>query len=198
MVDSALDRVTTERLICERIHVGHRQELAQIMFDPKVLEWLWDPFEEESPTEDDLSGMLRSLVDHWQRHGFGYWLVRDRATGEAVGRGGVRWTDATGEPQVEAGWVIVSSRWGQGLATELARAAVAAAFGPLELPEVIAYTLPGNIASRRVMEKASFAYEREFDSEGLPHVLYRRLAAAGDQAPRGGCSAEGGSDSATG
>jgi hypothetical protein len=37
---------------------------------------------------------------------------------------------------------------------------------------------PGNVASRRVMEKSGFSYEREFveagEEVGLPHVLYRR------------------------
>ncbi len=35
-------------------------------------------------------------------------------------------------------------------------------------------TLPDNLASRRVMGKAGFAYEREIEHAGLPHVLYRR------------------------
>ena len=39
---------------------------------------------------------------------------------------------------------------------------------------MIAYTLPDNLASRRVMEKAGFAYEREIQWVGMPHVLYRR------------------------
>ena len=36
-----------------------------------------------------------------------------------------------------------------------------------------AFTLPDNIASRRVMEKAGFSYERDILRVGLAHVLYR-------------------------
>lgn len=39
--------------------------------------------------------------------------------------------------------------------------------------ELVAFTLPHNAASRRVMEKAGFAYERDTEHAGLPHVLYR-------------------------
>ena len=42
------------------------------------------------------------------------------------------------------------------------------------LQRVVAYTLPDNWASRRVMEKAGFAYERDVMHVGLRHVLYRR------------------------
>ncbi len=62
---------------------------------------------------------------------------------------------------------------GSGLATELARASVDVAFGPLELEQIVAFTPPDNVASRRVMEKAGFAYERDILHVGLPHVLYK-------------------------
>jgi [ribosomal protein S5]-alanine N-acetyltransferase len=37
----------------------------------------------------------------------------------------------------------------------------------------VAFTLPDNVASRRVMEKVGFRYEREVEHVDLPHVLYR-------------------------
>jgi RimJ/RimL family protein N-acetyltransferase len=66
--------------------------------------------------------------------------------------------------------------WGQGYATELGAAAVELAFGPLGLDSVVAYTLPHNLASRRVMDKLGFSYEREIVYADLPHVLYRRYS----------------------
>jgi RimJ/RimL family protein N-acetyltransferase len=102
------------------------------------------------------------------------WLARDRETGEMVGRGGLQYTYSARLNEVEAGWAIVPARWGQGLATEIARASIDTAFGPLGLLYIIALALPGNVASRRVMEKTGFVYEREVIHGGLPHVLYRR------------------------
>ena len=52
------------------------------------------------------------------------WLLRDRSTGEMVGRGGLQHTFVAGLDEVEAGWAIVPERWGEGLATELAHACV--------------------------------------------------------------------------
>jgi RimJ/RimL family protein N-acetyltransferase len=51
---------------------------------------------------------------------------------------------------------------------------VAVAFEQLELLSIVAFTLPDNVASRRVMDKAGFEYERDIMHAGLAHVLYRR------------------------
>ena len=64
-------------------------------------------------------------------------------------------------------------RWSQGIATELGAASLEVAFGPLALPDVVSFTLPDNLASRRVMEKLGFRFERDTVYAGLPHVLYR-------------------------
>jgi RimJ/RimL family protein N-acetyltransferase len=51
------------------------------------------------------------------------------------------------------------------------------AFGPLGLPDVVAFTLPDNVASRRVMEKLGFAYEKTAPYKVYgDHVLYRKTA----------------------
>jgi RimJ/RimL family protein N-acetyltransferase len=60
----------------------------------------------------------------------------------------------------------------------MARAAIDVAFDDLRLGEIVAFTLPNNVASRRVMEKTGFTYERQIVHVGLPHVLYRLAAAA--------------------
>ena len=52
------------------------------------------------------------------------------------------------------------ARWGEGFATELGSAMVDVAFGPLESPDLVAYTLPHNGASRRVMQKLGFESEQ--------------------------------------
>ena len=121
-----------------------------------------------------MAGNLANKLEHWERHGFGMWLLRDRWTGAVVGRGGLQHTFVAGCDEIEVVWAIAPTRWGEGFATELARAAVGVAFDDLGLGEVVAFTLPTNVASRRVMEKSAFVYEREIVHAGLPHVLYRQ------------------------
>ena len=171
----------TARLRAERLTPAHATELVAMGMDPRVSRTLW-PWP-GGPTEADLRAGLRRQLDHWNRNGFGLWLLRDRLDGEMVGRGGLQWTDVAGHSAVEAAWSIVPARWGRGLATELALAAVATAFGDMDLNQVVAITLPDNTASRRVMEKAGFVYDRDISHAGLPHVLYRRRREPADRPP---------------
>lgn len=168
----APELLDTPRMRGEPLAPEHEAELAELTLDPRVYRTLWpwpDP-----PTPADVRASLADKRDHWERHGFGLWLLRDRATDELVGRGGLQYTDAIGGYAVEAAWAIVPGRWGQGLATELAHASVRVAFASLGLSELIAITLPDNLASRRVMEKAAFVYDHEIVHVGCGHVLYRR------------------------
>jgi RimJ/RimL family protein N-acetyltransferase len=162
----------TPRLTGERLGADHAAELTALLLDPAVSRWLW-PFPAPLNGADVVAGLADGAV-HWERHGFGLWLLRDRGSGEMVGRGGLQYTDVDGASGIEVAWAIVPGRWGQGLATELAHASVEVAFGALELDELVAMTLPDNLASRRVMEKAGFVFDRECEHAGLPHVLYRR------------------------
>jgi RimJ/RimL family protein N-acetyltransferase len=171
---SSIERVETPRLVCERLRMEHVPEVSRLLRDPRVAQTLWPSA--EVPSEQLVIDSTADKERHWSRYGFGMWLLRDRATGEMVGRGGLQWTYVASLNEVEAGWAIVPERWGHGLATEMARAAIGVAFGPLGLHEIVAFSLPENVASRRVMDKTGFAFDREIVHAGLRHVLYRRRA----------------------
>jgi RimJ/RimL family protein N-acetyltransferase len=168
---TAVERIETPRMVGERLRPSHQDELMRLLRDPRVATTLWPG--EATPTEAQVLHSLADKLDHWERYGFGLWLLRDRETGVAVGRGGLQHTHVGERDEVEAGWAIAPERWGQGLATELAHASIQTGFGELGLEQIVAFTLPTNLASRRVMEKSGFAYERDIRYSGRTHVLYR-------------------------
>jgi [ribosomal protein S5]-alanine N-acetyltransferase len=172
MTASTRERLETDRMVLERVRADHAEELFALLGDPLIARTLYASGVPQSDAEmaDNLVGKL----GHWERYGFGMWLLRDRETGATVGRGGLQHTFVDGREEIEVGWVIAPARWGEGLATEMAHAAVRVAFDDLELGEIVAFTLPTNVASRRVMEKSGFSYDRAIVHAGLPHVLYRR------------------------
>ena len=129
-------------------------------------------------SEDETAEWLERNLRHWAENGFGMFVFRDRETGELVARAGLRRIELGGRDEVEVAYAIVAERWGEGLATEIAEALVALAFERLGLPDVVAYTLPTNGASRRVMEKVGLVYERDVEHDGETHVVYRRRADA--------------------
>jgi RimJ/RimL family protein N-acetyltransferase len=79
-----------------------------------------------------------------------------------------------GTPQeVEIGWRLDPSLWGQGLATEGARAALEAGLGELALDRVISVIHRDNVASQRVAEKIGLRVwqEAEFEHHDWPHPV---------------------------
>src|SRR5262249_44770297 len=121
---------------------------------------------------------LRWNLRHWDERGYGLWTFRDRRTGEFVGRGGLRNLRIHGRPETEIPYSLIVPFWGRGLATEIATALVAIA-KTLGHGHLVAYTQSDNHASRRVMEKAGFRYERDIFHMSAPFVLYRRSVGAG-------------------
>ena len=115
------------------------------------------------------------LLGHGEEPGLGIFVFRERATGRFVGRGALRRIEIGGADEVEVGYAVAADVWGHGLATEMA-AGLAAHAEANGLRDLVAYTEPSNAASRRVMEKVGFHYERDVDHHGRAQVLYRREA----------------------
>jgi RimJ/RimL family protein N-acetyltransferase len=111
----------------------------------------------------------------WPLLGFGYWTVRDRATGAFVGTAGLA-DFARGIPQLEgtpeAGWAFVPSAWGKGYATETVRAILDWTTRALPGREVRCIVDPENAASMRVAEKAGFRSLGTIESELGTSVLF--------------------------
>ncbi len=93
--------------------------------------------------------------------------------GRLVGRAGLRNTRVGGGDGVELAYALAVEYWNRRMATEVAKAILKLAFERLGLTNIVCFTLATNRASRRVMEKAGFAYERAVVHAGLPSVLYR-------------------------
>ncbi len=109
--------------------------------------------------------MVRSIISHWDQHGFGLWALEDRDTGGLIGRSGLQVIPETGE--VEVDFVLDSSHWGRGLATEAAHVALEHGFGILGLDEVVGIVHPDNIASKRVLEKIGMTLNRRTEYFGM-------------------------------
>lgn len=107
--------------------------------------------------------------------------VERLSDGELLGFTGLHRVTFSGglEGQVEILWRLRHDAWGQGYATEAARACIAHA-AKLGIPELVAFTFVGNGRSRRVMQKLGMTCVGEFDHPALPeghplrrHALYR-------------------------
>lgn len=171
--------ISTARLLLRRWRAEDRKPFARINADPDVMKHFPSLL---SPAE---SGRLIDHIEsHFVRHGFGLWAAELRSTGEFIGFVGLAIPrfQAPFTPCVEIGWRLDSAYWGRGLATEGAQAVARHGFDNLNLDQIVSFTIPANLRSRRVMEKLGMTHDPgdDFDHPGLPpghpmqrHVLYR-------------------------
>ncbi|MBI3892340.1 MAG: GNAT family N-acetyltransferase [Candidatus Wallbacteria bacterium] len=164
---------------------AHRAEFCRLLTDPKVMGDMGGV-----RTPERAAALFEQNLDHWRRFGFGLWSFFERATDHFVGRGGLRHCNIEGQDELELGYTLDRPFWQRGLATEMAAGLLAWASRLETVETVVAFTRPYNLASRRVMEKLGFRYEREFLHDGAPHVLYRialaELRAGARGEPRSG------------
>jgi RimJ/RimL family protein N-acetyltransferase len=124
---------------------------------------------------------------HFDARGFGFWAMEIPGVAPFAGFVGLSTPtfEAHFTPAVEVGWRLAREHWGQGYATEGARAAVSAGFDELGLEELVAFTVPPNFRSRRVMVRIGMTHDPadDFDHPRQPvgspfrrHVLYRLAA----------------------
>jgi RimJ/RimL family protein N-acetyltransferase len=117
--------------------------------------------------------MEQNLI-HWVEYGYGIWILRERATGYLVGRGGLRNLVLEGKNEVEVAYGLMPEFWNQGLATEFVRGVVRIGFSDIGLSSLACVTQRENKPSLRVLKKTDFHFEGDVVYKGTPSLLFRR------------------------
>jgi ribosomal-protein-alanine N-acetyltransferase len=116
----------------------------------------------------------RKAIDKFRQqfidHGFGFWAIDLKSSGELIGHCGLQYLDNT--PEVEIGYAIGKNYWRQGLTTEAAQAALRYAFEALQLDRVVAIAVPVNIGSIGVMKSIGMKLEGSAHYYNLGVVKY--------------------------
>ncbi len=124
---------------------------------------------------------------HFAKHGWGIFALEAPGVAPFLGFVGLQWVpfEAPFTPAVEIGWRLARAHWGNGYATEAARAALDFGFDELSLEEIVAMTVRANVRSWRVMERIGMMRDEggDFDHPNVPeghplrrHILYRMRA----------------------
>jgi RimJ/RimL family protein N-acetyltransferase len=167
---AAPETFVTDRLVATRIADDDLEDFLSFYVDPAVMRLLSPAGEPYAP--DAATELFHGHVAHWDQHGFGTWIFRD-TEGRFIGRAGLRSMDLETGPEVELFYGVASDRWGRGYATEIAGGIISLAFEVLGVGSLVAFALPTNKASLRVLAKCGFVEAGELMHAGLRHGLFR-------------------------
>lgn len=174
-----IDDIYTERLHLRRWKESDKEPFAVMNADPVVME-----FFPKLMSREESDALANDIEARFLRQGFGLWAVELKKTGQFIGFVGlnVPQFEAPFMPAVEIGWRLAKEYWGKGYATEAAKAVLDVAFNKLGLNEIVSFTVPANLPSRKVMERLGMTHNPadDFAHTKLPadhplskHVLYR-------------------------
>jgi ribosomal-protein-alanine N-acetyltransferase len=147
--------IETARARMRPFRIDDAADAHRVLFgDAEVMRYM--PGGTPRPPERVLAALEQFVF--WQAlHGFSLWAVEERSSGEFMGQCGLVYLE--GHPEIELAYALGRAYWGRGLASELAGAALRCGFETHRLSRVLAFAIPENRASTRVMEKVGMVYQ---------------------------------------
>jgi len=151
----------TERLRLRAMDMNDVENLQRIFSDPEAMRYY-----PKTKTVEETEGWIRWNMLSYRVYGFGLWIAVFKETGAFAGQCGLVMQRVDDEPEIEIGYLFLRQYWGQGLATEAARACRdygvnRVRHNRLGYTRLISLIDPHNLASKRVAEKIGMTLEKE-------------------------------------
>ncbi len=115
-------------------------------------------------TRSEAKNLYHRWDEHWQHHGFGYWIVHGSQMG--LGFCGLKVMTLNDRGVLNLFYRLDPSAWGHGVATEAATAVVEWADTNRPDDPVVARVRPTNAASQRVAVHAGLHRAEHLDTQG--------------------------------
>ena len=157
-----ISTITTSRLTLRPFTQDDDKYLHRIMNQPDILQYFprTDP-----PDLERVRKIIEHQLTHWEKHRLGWWAVVPQGQTELIGWNGLQYLPETDE--VEVGYLLSKQFWGQGYATEGAKASLEFGFEKLGLEQIIGLTHPENMASQNVLKKCGMRYMEQKEYFGM-------------------------------
>jgi [ribosomal protein S5]-alanine N-acetyltransferase len=162
MDESPTAILETPRLLLRQLTLNDQDSLYTLYQDPEVRRYFPEGILSYEQTGKELSWIIDV---YYRQYGFGLWATIEKETGAFIGRCGLLPWTIEGQAEVEVAYMLARDRWGQGMATEAARAILEYGFVRLPVRRLICLIDRENQASIRVATKIGMTYQREVEDE---------------------------------
>src|SRR5476649_2999650 len=165
MTPMKTNAVETERLTLRPLTPADAGAYAAIRYHPEVVKWMLPA---PADTLEAAHAAIERYATGWRERGCGPWGVFHK--GRQIGHAGLNFVPEFGETEVL--WSLHPDAWGQGFATEAARAALDLGFRTLGMKMIFAITKPDNRASQAVMTRLGLTYRKNVVYRGFDSVWF--------------------------
>jgi ribosomal-protein-alanine N-acetyltransferase len=159
----------TKRVLLRHFVLTDLDHLFMFYGDPEVTKYIPDAPRSYEETREELEWFTNG---HPKFPELGLWATIYKETGQFIGRCGLLPWTIDGRQEVEVAVALSKGYWGQGLATEAARALVQYGFEHLHLSRLICLIERENVGSIRVATKIGMTFQKEAKDEYGPFLIY--------------------------
>ncbi len=147
--------IETNNLFLRPFSRADLDDLAALNGDREIMKYISPPLSKEQ-----VAVVIDWFTAEWDRLGYGWFALFERATGDFVGQCGLQCLEGKPDAEdIEIAFVISKTYWGKGYATEAAQAVLTFGFKEAGLERIVALTMEENTPSQRVLDKLGFQYE---------------------------------------
>ncbi len=159
--------IETERLILRDFLETDQADLFEMDSDPEVHRYLGN---RPVKTSDEIKPVIEMVRQQYLDNQIGRWIMVEKATGNVLGWAGLKYIRNTMNSTTnfyDVGYRLKQKHWGQGFATEAAKAALEFGFNELNLKEIIGITAIENQASANILKKIGLQFVNQFNDDGM-------------------------------
>ncbi len=162
--------IETKRLKLRVPEISDQKFFIKLYCNPEVMKHI--PPNGKPATFNEAKARLDRLIVHWDRYGYGMFVVELKDSIIPVGYCGLRYLPETDD--IELGYIIDQPHWGIGIASEAAKACVQYAETSLNIEQLISVTNPYNFGSQKILTKIGFKHSEHNDGiyHGMLHDFF--------------------------
>ena len=163
----------TKRLIIKPSSLENVETVYPLVSDPEVMRYVG----KGAKTPEETVEGIKNHILHFQKHGFGFGDVYEKATGTFIGNAGLVYLEMDDtQPEIEVGYRLHKAYWNKGYGTELTKALIDWGFKNIPVKKLVAVLRSENEKSRRVLEKAGMRYVgrvHSYNNEVAKYEIYK-------------------------
>lgn len=166
------DNLQSERLVTRKLTEKDIPTWADFFEDKEAVEFL--PTLGLTSNIDRAKHMIGKQLERYANNRFGHQVLIDKKTNCFIGLCGLLTQNVDGKTEIEVGYHIFKTYWGQGYAPEAAKLFINYAFKNNLATSIISVIDIGNIKSQKVAKKNGLTRERQtkyIDNEDV--YIYR-------------------------
>ncbi len=162
--------ISTSRLALRPHQPDDADFMVALNSDPLVVQYTGDVALKDA---EEATLVIAALQRQFAERRLGRLVALDRVSGERLGWCGFKWHDD--EQAVDLGFRFFRAKWNQGYATEASMACLHWLTEHTNIRRVIAYAMPVNLGSVRVLEKVGFEAIADAGQDGFQRFELAQL-----------------------